>query len=66
MDEATIALAVCSFSIAAIFLGLLIWGLRSGQFKDIEEPKYRMMEDEEPPSFAEEVGKGGKKDAAAK
>jgi cbb3-type cytochrome oxidase maturation protein len=26
----------------------LIWGWKSGQFKNIEEAKYRMLEDREP------------------
>ena len=26
----------------------IIWGWRHGQFKDIEEAKYRMLEDREP------------------
>ncbi len=29
-------------------LGLIAWGLFKGQFDDIEEPKYRMLEDREP------------------
>lgn len=29
-------------------LGLLIWGWRRGQFRNVEEPKYRMLEDREP------------------
>jgi cbb3-type cytochrome oxidase maturation protein len=45
MDEATIALTVMTFLIFVIFLGFLVWGFRSGQFKNIEEPKYRMLED---------------------
>jgi nitrogen fixation-related uncharacterized protein len=34
--------------VAAIGIGLLVWGYRHHQFDDIEEPKYRMMEDREP------------------
>lgn len=32
------------------FLGIafLLWGWRKGQFRDIEEPKYRMLEEKEP------------------
>ncbi len=44
MDQATIALTVLSGSILVVFLSLFIWGLRTGQFKNIEEPKYRMLE----------------------
>jgi cbb3-type cytochrome oxidase maturation protein len=29
-------------------LALIAWGLRTHQFDDVEEPKYRMMEDREP------------------
>lgn len=35
-------------SAAIIGIGLLMWGRRTGQFKDIEEAKYRMLEDREP------------------
>ena len=33
---------------AIIGVGLLIWGWRRGQFRNIEEAKYRMLEDREP------------------
>lgn len=26
----------------------LVWGWRNNQFRDIEEPKYRMLEEKEP------------------
>jgi cbb3-type cytochrome oxidase maturation protein len=32
-------------SLLLIFLGLFIWGLKNGQFKNIEEAKYTMLED---------------------
>jgi cbb3-type cytochrome oxidase maturation protein len=35
-------------SAAVIAVVLFIWGRRSGQFRDIEEAKYRMLEDREP------------------
>ena len=44
MNEATIALTLTSLGIFAVFLGIFIWALKSGQFRDIEEPKYRMLE----------------------
>ena len=34
--------------VAAIGIGLFVWGLRHKQFDDLEEPKYRMLEDREP------------------
>jgi nitrogen fixation-related uncharacterized protein len=27
---------------------LLVWGWKSGQFRNIEEPKYRMLKEREP------------------
>lgn len=35
-------------------IGFLIWAWRSGQFKNIEEAKYRMLEDREPEPWPEE------------
>jgi len=32
-----------SFLILLSFLGFFIWGLKSGQFKNIEEAKYNMF-----------------------
>jgi len=37
-------MALVSFT-AIVFL---IWGWRNGQFQDVEEAKYRMLEDKEP------------------
>jgi cbb3-type cytochrome oxidase maturation protein len=47
MDDAVIALTITSLTVFITFISLLIWGIKSGQFKDIEEPKYRMLEDDE-------------------
>lgn len=43
MDEATIALIIMSGLIFLIFLGFLIWGIASGQFKGVEEAKYQIF-----------------------
>jgi nitrogen fixation-related uncharacterized protein len=43
MDEATIALTMMTGLLLAIFLGLLVWGARSGQFKNVEEAKYQIF-----------------------
>lgn len=43
MDEATIALVIMSLLILIIFLGLLIWGIKSKQFHNIEEAKYHLF-----------------------
>ena len=43
MNEATIALTVMTLLIFAVFLGFLIWGIKSGQFKNVEEAKYQLF-----------------------
>ena len=45
MDEATIALMVMTLLILVIFIGLLVWGIRSRQFHNIEDAKYHMFHD---------------------
>jgi nitrogen fixation-related uncharacterized protein len=45
MDEATIALTVMTLLILVIFIGLLVWGIRSHQFHNIEDAKFRMFHD---------------------
>ncbi len=42
MNEATIAITAMTGSIAAIFLGLFIWGLVKGQFRNVQEGSRRM------------------------
>jgi nitrogen fixation-related uncharacterized protein len=41
-------------------VALLIWGWRTGQFREIEEPKYRMLEDREPQPWPDSKTKGGR------
>ena len=36
-------MTITGFAVFAIFVGLFIWGLKTDQFKDIEEPKYTML-----------------------
>ena len=47
MDEGTIALTVMTGSLLLIFLGLFIWGIKTGQFKNVEEAKYNMLKDKD-------------------
>ena len=35
---------------------MLVWGWKRGQFKDIEEAKYRMLEDREPEPWPDSKG----------
>ncbi|KXS43696.1 MAG: Cytochrome oxidase maturation protein cbb3-type [Methanolobus sp. T82-4] len=44
MDEYALSLFIFSICLFLIFLGFFIWGWKSGQFEDIEEAKYRMLE----------------------
>ncbi len=34
--------------VALSVVAMIVWGARTGQFKGIEEAKYRMLEDREP------------------
>lgn len=43
MEEYQLAISITTFFIFLIFLGFLIWGIKSGQFKDVEAPKYRIL-----------------------
>lgn len=43
----TLAQTLLTLGLLVIFGGFLIWGIRSGQFRGIEEPKYRIF-DEDP------------------
>jgi len=47
MSEATIALTVMTGLIGISFLGFLIWGLCSKQFRNIEAFKYQIFEENE-------------------
>ena len=35
---------------------MLVWGWKRGQFKDIEEAKYKMLEDREPEPWPDSEG----------
>jgi nitrogen fixation-related uncharacterized protein len=35
---------------------MLVWGWKRGQFKNIEEAKYTMLEDREPESWSDSKG----------
>jgi cbb3-type cytochrome oxidase maturation protein len=45
MNEATVAQTVMTLLILVIFLGFLVWGIRSRQFHNVEDAKYRMLDD---------------------
>ena len=58
MNEATIAQTIMTVLVLAIFLGFLIWGIKSGQFKDVESAKYHMFDeaDDEPEKDRKKTG----------
>ena len=43
MDEGTIALTVMTGLILIVLAGLLVWGICSGQFKNVEDAKYQIF-----------------------
>ena len=43
MNEATLAQTVMTLLILLVFLGFLIWGIKSRQFHNIEDAKYRIF-----------------------
>ena len=45
MNDYGLALFLSALFMLLIFLGFLIWGIRSGQFRDVESSKYRMLEE---------------------
>ncbi len=44
MSEAVVATTVLTFSMLAMLGWLLFWGLRTRQFHNIEEMKYRVLD----------------------
>ncbi len=47
MLVSTYLLLFISLMFGLIFIGAFIWGVKTGQFTDIEEPKYQMMRDDD-------------------
>ena len=45
MNEATAAQTIMTLLILVIFLGFLIWGIKSRQFHNVEDAKYDMLND---------------------
>lgn len=47
MNDYGVALFLSSLFMLLIFLGFLIWGIRSGQFTDVESSKYGVLKEQE-------------------
>ncbi len=43
--EAYVAITVAALGLVAVWALFLLWGRLSGQFDDLEEAKYRVLED---------------------
>jgi nitrogen fixation-related uncharacterized protein len=43
MSEATIALTAMTLGIFIVLLGFFIWGIMSGQFRNVEDAKYQVF-----------------------
>ncbi len=55
--DAYVGLMVLTFFLLVIFGGFFVWALKTGQFRNPEEPKYRILEQEK------SSRKGGKNDS---
>jgi nitrogen fixation-related uncharacterized protein len=60
MDEATLAQTIMTALIFFIFFGYLVWGIRTGQFKNIEEAKFNMFHS--PKNSGDKTPETGKED----
>jgi nitrogen fixation-related uncharacterized protein len=49
---------VVGWMVFVIFTGIafLVWGWENGQFRNIEEPKYAMLEEREPEPWSDQKG----------
>jgi len=63
MNEATIALTVMSALILLVFVGLIVWGIKSGQFKNVEEAKFQIFRE---PGKADAGQTGNEKNDSAR
>ena len=54
MDEATIALTTMTGLLLVSFAGFLIWGILSGQFKNVEDAKYQIFRSNRKTDISEE------------
>ncbi|HXE73855.1 MAG TPA: cbb3-type cytochrome oxidase assembly protein CcoS [Candidatus Nitrosotenuis sp.] len=46
--EALFYLLPLSLILSAVSLGLFVWAVRDGQFDDLEGPRWRILQDEDP------------------
>lgn len=58
MTAADIAQLCLSATIFIIFVGFLVWGIRTGQFRGVEEAKYQVFKDDDDMGESD-AGEGG-------
>jgi len=56
MSLGVLVLVIGMIVIALSGIGFLIWGISTGQFKNVEEAKYKMLEDKEPEPWPDQKG----------
>lgn len=49
MEQSLIALMILSLFLGCGCWLAFLWAVQKGEFEEIERPKYRMLDDEEPP-----------------
>jgi cbb3-type cytochrome oxidase maturation protein len=58
MFKSVVILIVLSLCIGAGAWLFFIWAVKRGDFDDVEGPKYRMLDDDEPPAVPEASCRG--------
>lgn len=48
MSQSLVALIVLALCLGCAAWLVFIWATKKGEFEDVEEPKYRMLHDEDP------------------
>ena len=57
MLQSTVILIILALCLGCAAWLVFLWAARTGEFEDVEEPKYRMLEDDGSP-LPDETGKG--------
>lgn len=64
MFQSLLILVVLSLLLGIAAWLVFVWSVKKGEFDDIERPKYRMLDDDEPPvRSGKSQEEGGEEDA---
>ena len=58
MLQSTIILIILSLCVGLGVWLVFIWAVRRGEFDDVEGPKYRMLDEEDPPAVRKPSSRG--------